>query len=452
MIAPRPLRVLLIHDNLELGDDPSTVLRSTRYEMVAPSVGVKRPYVASWFEVVQSVRAVLSGHEQASMGANGKTALPDLLIIDCNFEEDKQAPALTNGFGGASHHVDPRGLLYGALWAAYMSGKASHHPFAFILYSQAADQIQEDGLGLTLFGLLLAMSEPDAEYTAAENSQGAEVQRLREALPKYVQRWDISEVIERVAELYRQRLLRMSLDDLVSVDPTRVEDCLDAVKAFVAGKGRAPSDELGISWRVHNQEDHVQLASLAPDAMGADATWDPRRCGLLVQWLAALRDGTNWKTQKWKKLIEARDRYDGDKRTEIFKALSKGPSERDGFRVLAMIMVWCERQCCLAAAVIPAVTAQDILTTLGMETHQAQRPLRRFFDPRITLGPFLDSLFEQDTWPYESLSWVVPATRSYLRDLASPTGITKPWVQVGPEKLSLPKSVFAPKNWPSIVA
>ncbi len=453
MSNPRYLRVLLIHDNPDLGDDALTVLRSPRYSLVAHDMGMQRRYLASWHEVVQSLRAILSGHEQASVGAIDRMPLPDLLIIDCNFEEDKQAPGLAmDDFGTMARHVDPRGLLYGVVWAAFMAGKSNVHPFAFMLYSQAVDQIKHDGLGLTFFGLLLAIAEPDAEATAARNSQGDEVERLQEALPRYVQQSNILHVLEKATQLYRSRILRMSEDDLVSIEPASVEDCLCAVEAFCEGSAEPP-DDLGLRWRSHNQQDHVQLASLATDAMSDHSNWDRSRCSNLIEWLRILRDETNWKTQKWKALIESRDNYGGEKRAEIFRHLSKTPSERDGFRILSLVMVWCELQCCVSAGLVRGVHAQDILGVLGMETHQAQRPLRRFFGDRMKLGPFLDSLAGKTTWPYGSLSWIVPATQSYLRELGTSSSEVTPWItKMKRNVTSIPKTAFARKNWPALVA
>ena len=453
MSEARKLRVLLIHDNPDLGDDAVTVLRSPRYTMVSRDMGMQRHYLASWREVVDSLRTILSGHEQTSVDASDRTPLPDLLIIDCNFEEDKQAPRLTmDAFGPTPNQVDPRGLLYGAVWAAFMAGKSSFHPFAFMLYSQAVDQIQDDGLGLTFFGLLLAIAEPDSESTAALNSHGDEVARLREALPRYVQQSNIPQVLEKGTQLYRDRLLRMSYDDLVSIEPATVEDCLRAVAAFREG-GDSPPDTLGLRWRAQNQHEFVQLASLAADAMDDYARWDRDRCAQIVAWLGKLRDETNWKTQKWKALIESRDQYGGEKRAEVFKHLSKSPSERDGFRVLAIVMVWCELQCLVDAGHVRGVHAQDVLGVLGMETHQAQRPLRRFFGRTMKLGPFLDSLLDKSSWPYSSLGWVVPATQSYLRELSITTGHLLPWsTKMKRNATSIPQSTFARKNWPSLVA
>ena len=450
MSSSRKLRVLLIHDNVDLGHSAQVILRSPHYTLLTPNADMQRPYLSSYADVIASLRATLSGgldhagHEDAQ--------LPDILIIDCNFDEDKQAPDLMGGtIDDPDMRYDPRGLLYGAIWAAYMAGKGTLHPFTFVLYSQAVDQIEHDGLGLTFFGLLLAIAEPGESSTAASNSQGAEVQRLRRTLPRYIQRWNTSDVVEMGTQQYRARLLQMSRDNYLDFEATSVERCLEAVRTYAKG-GPVPSRDLFIEWRIRQQRDCVQLISLAPDALNEQIKWDRQRCGQVVDWLEEVSQDINWRQEKWKLLIDARDGHSGSKTAEIFSDLSTSSSERDGFRVLAILMVWSELSCCREAGLLKAFSGQDVLRPLGMETHQAQRPLRRFFDSKLTLGMFLRSVDASEAWPYPELRWLVPATSSYLRALSSSVGGTRPWMTtMGEFETCVPESAFAKDYWPRVL-
>ncbi|MCA9795086.1 MAG: hypothetical protein KC910_24930, partial [Candidatus Eremiobacteraeota bacterium] len=137
---PRKLRLILVDDR------PVTNLETRHLELQRVPYGKSEadPSLGTWVQHLWLWSDNLFPAET-----------PDLILIDCRFEDDHQYVPMSDALRGH----DPRGLLHGSVFLARMFGRDRFHPFGFAVYSMDASGFKDDAYAQTFMGFLLAMRD-----------------------------------------------------------------------------------------------------------------------------------------------------------------------------------------------------------------------------------------------------------------------------------------------------
>jgi hypothetical protein len=205
---------------------------------------------------------------------------PDLVLIDCRFEDDFQYVPMSESLRGH----DPRGLLHGAIFIARMFGRDRFHPFGFSVYSMDASTFQSDAYAQTFMGFLLAMRDS----TLAEGKSGyVRGRKDRELVATCAQ--ELGRTVSQnpatawgpALQMYRQRLREVVDLQAIVIEKESWLKCLDGLR-----NGR--TQDLALAWRrFDGQEDSVRLASLFAETLSHDG-WTPQAIAQAVEWLESL--------------------------------------------------------------------------------------------------------------------------------------------------------------------
>ncbi|MBT9586665.1 hypothetical protein IV102_25205 [bacterium] len=205
---------------------------------------------------------------------------PDLILIDCRFEDDFQYVPMSESLRGH----DPRGLLHGAIFIARMFGRDRFHPFGFAVYSMDASAFQQDAYAQTFMGFLLAMRDS----TLAEGKSGfVRGRKDRELVASCSQ--ELARTVSQnpasawgpALQMYRQRLREVIDLQAIVVDKESWLHCLDALRT-------SPDSNPALAWRrFDGEQDRVQLSSLFADQLQADR-WTPQAAQKAMEWLESL--------------------------------------------------------------------------------------------------------------------------------------------------------------------
>lgn len=206
---------------------------------------------------------------------------PDLVLIDCRFEDDYQYVPMSESLRGH----DPRGLLHGAIFIARMFGRDRFHPFGFAVYSMDASTFQSDAYAQTFMGFLLAMRDS----TLAEDQQGfVRGRKDRELVPICAQ--ELGRTVSQnpgsawgpALRMYRQRLQEVIDLQAIVVDKESWLQCLDSLQRSESMQG------LSLAWRrFDGEQDRVWLNSLFADLMISRGTTETVRAAAIA-WLESL--------------------------------------------------------------------------------------------------------------------------------------------------------------------
>ena len=207
---------------------------------------------------------------------------PDLVLIDCRFEDDYQYVPTSEALRGH----DPRGLLHGAIFIARMFGRDRFHPFGFSVYSMDASSFQSDAYAQTFMGFLLAMRDstlPEGKVGFVRGRKDRElVASCAQELGRTVSQ-NPATAWGPALQMYRQRLREVVDLQAIVIEKDSWLKCLDGLRNGFSGE-----EELALAWRrFDGQQDSVRLASLFADTLTHDQ-WTPDAVSLALDWLESL--------------------------------------------------------------------------------------------------------------------------------------------------------------------
>lgn len=318
---------------------------------------------------------------------------PDLVLVDCRFEEDnKYAPMAANLEG-----FDPRGLMHGAIFVSRLFGRDRFHPFGFSVYSMDASAFHQDAYARTFMGFLLAMRDstlPPGQSGLIKGKRARDLaQTCADELAKTVKQTPATAWGPALA-MYRQRLIEVADLQAVVIDGQSFLQITDVLKR---NDLKALEEGVGLTWRGFTGEtDTVDLRSLFADKLEQDK-WTDQTTKDALEWLDQLLvlgdylgEAVDWargiikegKEPEDSTIIRGRDIH-GQKLTRFFHAC------------LGLIAWYENRQ---------NGEVQLSSSALILELGLADKQLNRYFKPLLSLpwGRVVDKLDEglrSGVWP-----------------------------------------------------
>ncbi len=336
---------------------------------------------------------------------------PDLVLIDCRFEEDHQYVPLSESL----RDHDPRGLLHGAIYISRMFGRDRFHPFGFAVYSMDASTFRSDPYAQTFMGFLLAMRDSTLAEGATGFVRGRKDRELVECCAQELGRtvrqnpataWGPALV------MYRQRLKEVA--DWHAIILER-ESWLQAVDALHKDDWNSLDAGLALGWRKANgQLDLVELRSLFADQL-QDERWCASASQEALGWLKSLLvlgdylvEARQWVYQV---LQEGRD----PEELEVPRGQdSRGQRLTGFFHACTAIVAWYENR----HGTSPKLSSSNLLLELGLSDKQ----VNRYFKPLIDLpwGRVVDRLDEglsTGVWPLSGQWELLQVAREWAQEV-----------------------------------
>lgn len=371
----RKLRLLLVDDR------PTLELETEHLQIMQVPYGADAsdPSLGTWAQHLKLWSDNLFPREE-----------PDLVLIDCRFEEDHKYVPINEALLGR----DPRGLLHGAIFLARMFGRDRYYPFGFAVYSMDASGFQNDAYAQTFMGFLLAMRDatlPEGQSGFVRGQKERDlVQRCAQELGRTI-RQNPATAWGPALEMYRQRLKEAA--DLQAV----VIDRETWLKAMDALQKNRPPDEL--AWRRSDATlDRVDLRSLFADKLDKDA-WSEAAAQHARAWLESLlvlgdyvQDAVQWVKQV---LDEGQD----PESLEVPRGQDlHGQRLTRFFHACTGVIAWYENR---RASDTPRLTSSNLLLELGLSDQQ----INRYFKPLLGLPwgrvvDLLDDGMKSGVWPF----------------------------------------------------
>lgn len=336
---------------------------------------------------------------------------PDLILIDCRFEEDQQYVPLDPSL----RDHDPRGLLHGAIYIARMFGRDRFHPFGFAVYSMDASAFREHAYAQTFMGFLLAMRDS----TLPEGTQGhVRGRRDRELVSQCAQ--ELSRTVRQnpatawgpALQMYRQRLLEVA--DLHGLILDR-ESWLRAVDALERSQFSALEAGLGLAWRGQDgRRQEVDLRSLFADCLEADR-WSPQTSLQAIPWLRSLLVLGDY-------LVEARHWVYQVLRENLDPESLEVPRGQDlrgqrltgFFHACSGVLAWYENRHHAQVR----LSSSNLLLELGLSDKQVNRYFKPLLDlPWGRVVDRLDEALSQGVWPLSGQWELLQVCRDWCREV-----------------------------------
>jgi len=318
---------------------------------------------------------------------------PDLVLIDCRFEEDYQYVPTSDSL----RDRDPRGLMHGAIYIARMFGRDRYHPFGFAVYSMDASGFRNDAYAQTFMGFLLAMRDS----TLAEGQVGfVRGRKDRELVDTCAQ--ELGRTISQnpatawgpALAMYRQRLREVADLHAIIVDRDswlKAMDCLNR-------KAHAEIDAgLGLGWRrFDGQPDRVELRSLFADQLEKDA-WGPAASEAAHTWLESLLVLGDYLGEARQWVYQVLEEQQDPEGLPVPRGQDLHGNRLTGFfHACTGVVAWYENR----SSELPRLSSSNLLLELGLSDKQ----LNRYFKPLLDLpwGKIVDLLDEglsTGVWP-----------------------------------------------------
>ena len=318
---------------------------------------------------------------------------PDLVLVDCRFEEDnKYAPTSPNLNG-----FDPRGLMHGAIFVSRLFGRDRFHPFGFSVYSMDASAFHQDPYAQTFMGFLLAMRDSTlapGEKGTIRGTRGRDLAQVCGDILAQTVKQTPATAWGPALEMYRQRLLEVADLQAIVVEGQSFLQLTDTLQRQDLD---ALNEGVGLTWRRFNGEtDTVDARSLFADHLEGDK-WSEETTKVALQWLEGLlvlgdylAEAVDYsrtiivegKEPEESSIIRGRDIH-GKKLTRFFHACLG-------------VIGWYENR--VRADV--SLTSSAIILELGLSDKQ----INRYFKPLLSLpwGRVVDKLDEglrDGVWP-----------------------------------------------------
>lgn len=391
----RKLNVLLIHDT-HFNEESALSILGTHDLALASS---KRPVLRHFGQVLDWLNTA----EHADI---------DLLLVDCNFSEDKRAPQLPLD----EHAEDPRGILYGAVVSAYVLGGHPRKPFGFNLYSQSLRQLAYNPYAQTFYGLLQVLS-----------GKLLKTRDLKTEMENTPDRQAPSTALPDALHSYRQSLWRC-FDQYLYPHAETFTEAHKALQSFLE-TGKAPKEDLAIAWQdSHNAREDILLSSLFADCRRNEA-WD---AGLIrtheaCEWLAEVMDLRNPEYSLLKPAKQCIERIENKQAPEWPQGNKQLNAE---LRALVFMLLWALDRCRQKHNALSSnpekrkpKKSADLLQLMHLEERQISRALGQVlgdYNGKDTASPsypgakLLKRLDEDAIWSFSSPPWMRPLLEIYL--------------------------------------
>ena len=321
---------------------------------------------------------------------------PDLVLIDCRFEEDCKYAPMSDALRGH----DPRGLMHGAIFVARMFGRDRFHPFGFSVYSMDASGFSEDAYAQTFMGFLMAMRDStlaDGETGFLRGHRDRDfIGNCSKELASTV-RQNPATAWGPALEMYRERFCEVAAVQAIVVEKESWLQFIDAVK-----QGRL--DELNqgmeLRWRRFDRTlEAVDVRSLFADQLQADK-WTEETSSVARVWLEKLLVLGDYLKEalEWVKAILV----DGQDPEELPVSRGRdlhGQRLTRFFHACTGVITWYENR----SSDEPKLSSSALVLELGLSDKQ----LNRYFKPLVELpwGRVVDRLDEG----LQSKRWPLPA-------------------------------------------
>lgn len=391
----RNLRLMLIDDR------PVTELETAFLELEEVPYGKDEmdPSLGTWAQHLRLWSDNLFPHHE-----------PDLVLIDCRFEEDCKYVPMSEELRGH----DPRGLMHGSIFVARMFGRDRFHPFGFSVYSMDASGFHQDAYAQTFMGFLLAMRDStlgDSESGFVRGKRDRDlIETCSQELGKTISQNPATAWGPALA-MYRQRLKEVADLQAIVIDGESWVLATDAIKR---DDQEALNAGVGLSWRrFDNEFDTVDLRSLFADLLEGDR-WTEAASKAAEAWLGELlvlgdyiSDAVDWAREVVQQgqdpdelpVTRGRDRH-GQRLTRFFHACTG-------------LIAWYENR----RRGEVQLSSSAMILELGLSDKQ----LNRYFKPLLGLpwGQVVDRLDEglrSGVWPLPAL-WELHSVLQAWTDL-----------------------------------
>lgn len=318
---------------------------------------------------------------------------PDLILIDCRFEDDHKYVPMSDSLRGH----DPRGLLHGSVFIARMFGRDRFHPFGFSVYSMDASGFFNDPYAQTFMGFLLAMRDstlPEGQEGFVRGKKDRElVQSCSQELSKTISQNPATSWGPALA-MFRQRLAEVAGLQAIVIDGETWLAFTDAVKRSDFAQLESG---MALSWRrFDGTNDSVEVRSLFADQLENDR-WTEATSAVAGPWLDRLLVLGDYLTDAvtWVKGI-LDDEQDPDQLPVPRGRDLHGQRLTRFFHACTGVIAWYENRM--------RGTTQLSSSNLVLELGLSDKQLNRYFKPLVELpwGRVVDRLDEgmrSGVWP-----------------------------------------------------
>ncbi|MBI3924246.1 MAG: hypothetical protein HY319_01775 [Armatimonadetes bacterium] len=392
----RKLRLLLIDDR------PARELETAHLELQGVPNGPEEtdPSLGTWAQHLRLWSGNLFVREE-----------PDLVLIDCRFEEDQRYVPMAQPLRGR----DPRGLLHGAVFIARMFGRDRFHPFGFAIYSMDASGFRNDAYAQTFMGFLLAMRDSTLPEGAVGFVRGRKDRELVDVCAAELGRTisqNPSTAWGPALEMYRQRFKEVVDLQAYIVDKPSWLTARDAVR-----RGDLPALDGGLclGWRNHaGVDDAVELRSLFADHLQSDRWGEEASCKA-ADWLDSLlvlgdylQDALRWAHQ----VVE--EQQDPESLTIPRGRDLHGKRLTGFFHACAGLVAWYENR--------RREDHRRSSSTLVLELGLSDKQLNRYFQPLLGLPwgkvvDLLDTGLRTGVWPLPGQWELHKVLETWARDV-----------------------------------
>ena len=209
---------------------------------------------------------------------------PDLVLVDCRFEQDNKYAPMTPELRG----YDPRGLMHGAIFVSRLFGRDRFHPFGFSVYSMDASAFHKDAYAQTFMGFLLAMRDstiPPGQVGLIKGRRARELSAVcGEELSKTIKQ-NPATAWGPALQMYRQRFKEVADLQAIVIES---QSYLQLVDVLQREDKEAVEAGLGLAWRRFDGElDTVDVRSLFADHLESDQ-WTAEASKVALEWLRGL--------------------------------------------------------------------------------------------------------------------------------------------------------------------
>lgn len=425
----RRLRALVIHDTA-FPPDSRSVLGTSEVELCSIGIGgVPQMKIGTWEDLLQIIQGV---SDAAPDRLDVTIDDPDLILIDCHFSDDRHAPSIVekNGPRKLEHkierHIDPRGLLYGAVLASFYMGRQPGRALGFAVYSQDMEAAADNGYAQTFFSLLEALAGRIDSLVHPDDFKSKMATAPKAPFPDLVMGEALS--------MYRTNLLRAFRDRYYpNIDSFEAAYRYVARLVESAGKEDVPPD-LTVEWKTGTgQCDKIFLRSLIADCIdGSTEEWNPGKIESLgiLSFIDEVTKESNPRIKFLKpvqKILE--DQSAG-------KPISWPEDGIVGYKqkTLALIIEWAidrtranhrEKK----GEVQRKATIEDLNSWLNLSSKQMNRALGRTLgnidanrdrssEPSYTGSGLIATLDNGGSWMYNQVPWLLNMVQEHLRSLA----------------------------------
>lgn len=348
---------------------------------------------------------------------------PDLVLVDCRFEEDNKYAPMAAELRG----YDPRGLMHGAIFVARLFGRDRFHPFGFSVYSMDASGFHKDAYAQTFMGFLLAMRDstlpPGANGSIRGRRSRELVQVCSDELAATVKQNPATAWGPALA-MYRDRLREVADLQALVLDGQSWLHLTDLVN-----RHQVESLEAGValSWRrFDGRQDQVDIRSLFADLLQNDR-WTEACTVAAREWLSSLlvlgdylTDACDWvrsilvegQEPEESSIVRGRDIH-GQKLTRFFHACLG-------------VVAWYENRVSDQAP----LSSSSMVLELGLSDKQ----MNRYFKPLLELpwGQVVDKLDEglrTGIWPLPGCWELLSVLQDWCRRVRKESCLVRgPWV------------------------